>query len=452
MKSLSSDSPITPLTEKSIVITDNNNQDQFYPIIQQNHLIYQKVQQNQNSLLNPMNFDTQTKIYIINQILNIKTQSRGRTNQEIVMDNSNCNYVHSNQELVKKSIDMKSKDVITSKNALNPFRLNNPLIENQEEFKQKESLLRKTKSEQTKCTIKSRNSNQTNSKDQSKINKIVNRLYNQAFLPKKLDNIAIANGFLRGSHNEKHVIHYFFREFYQVLSIATCETFKDLQSQYKLTYQFQFESDFMLIWDLPPNRRLQFEIFQSLKCPTILIQFCQGIYYVFCYVSKVILMKQINFEIMKINKKLNFLFNLIMEQLYSWKLKSLYSISIIIEILNLKYANTSFRTTKQTQMLATQHQKRVASEIQHQNKTLNDCDQIYNKKNQKSIEQQERINQEQCNFNPQVNEAQVKSIAVKQNDTASKLATQLIEKNKIDKESLMNLIKLIQQQLANTQN
>ncbi|CAK79337.1 unnamed protein product (macronuclear) [Paramecium tetraurelia] len=443
MKSLQGDNPITPLTEKSILLPDNNNQEQFCPLSQLNNLIHQK-QQNQNNQLNPTILTLKKNLhYKLNSdhqdlIQRKKNQLRNGYEQQQLQQ---CPF---KPRISHKSIEMKSKDI-----------------------SQPRYLLAK----------------------KVYIQECSEPLQTQQYPSQKIK---------KKSNKEKH--------------------FWDRFSQSKQS--------------VPQNPY---------------------------YVSKVIIMKQGKFQIMKIIIKLTFLFQQQWNNsIYSWKFKSLQSRSINIEIWHLKSESLGLQkkhTTKQTQMLATQHRKRVASEIQHSYVTLNDYDQIYNKNKQKLIDQQERINQERCTFNLKINEAQVKSkylqskpqkvnnevnqsqinitqftqnkiktrpalvemkpansnvaiermikgrvqrqlsqaiikqrtcnskkrqhleeqiyeqemrhkqplmfidvivdnykkerIAVNQNDTASKLATYIINKNKIDKSLQENLIKLIQQQLLN---
>ncbi|CAD8161259.1 unnamed protein product [Paramecium octaurelia] len=600
MKSLLGDSPITPLTEKSVLLTDNNNEDQFYPISQQNNFLREK-EQNQNHLLNP-------------RILTQKQNLHNKLNQEhqelIQRRNQLRNSYEQHQleqcsfkpRISQKSIEMRSQDM-SQPRYMSPkkiyFNDQTETLQTQQSPKQRNK--RKSNKEniwerlsQNKQSVQLQVSNpivqeQPNQEriDQTKINEIVNRLYNQAFQPKKLKQQNDSNqilGSLRGSHNEKLVIHYFVREFYKVLTLARCDTLDDLKYNQQFTFQFQIESDLCLITlnelcqildnlGFVPleNKPLQFEIFQHLQCPTDfdLILSRNLLCFLLCVQGYHNEIEQIpNYE-NQYKIKFPIQYNNGITQFINGNLR-VYNPDLLLQkysILNVNHlaykknrdlqqdVNTSFKTNKQTQVLAIQHRKRVASEIQHQNITLNDYDQIYNKKKQKLIEEQERINQEQCTFNPQINDAQVKSkylqskpqksndqgnqgqnntplfipntlksklavvqtkpansnvaiermikgrvqrqlsqaiikqgtcnskkrqqleeqiyeqelghkqplmfidviidnnkkerIVVNQNDTAEKLASQFIEKNKIDKSHQENLIKLIQQQLPN---
>ncbi|CAD8164904.1 unnamed protein product [Paramecium pentaurelia] len=602
MKSLQGDSPITPLTEKSILLTDNNNEDQFYPLSQQNNLMHEQQQYNQNHLLNPRILTQKQNLHNkLNQeyqeLMQRRNQLRNSYEQQQLQQ---CSF---KPRISQKSVEMKSQDM-SQPRYMSPKKIYiqdcTQTLQTQQSPKQKNK--KKSNKEnlwerlsQNKQSVQLQMSNpivleQANQEriDQTKINEIVNRLYNQTCIPKKLKQQNDSNhiqGSLRGSHNEKLVIHYFVREFYKVLTQARCETLDDLKYNQQMTFQFQIENDLCLITinelcqildnlGFVPleNNQLQFQIFQHLQCPPDfdMILSRNLLCFLLCVQGYHNEIEQIpNYENQyKINFPIQF--NNGITQFINGNLR-VYNPDLLLQkynILNVNHlaykknrdlhqdVNTSFKTNKQTQVLAIQHRKRVASEIQHQNVTLNDYDQIYNKKKQKLIEEQERINQEQCTFNPQINDAQVKSkylqskqqklndqvnqsqinipqftpntlknkpvvvqmkpttnsnvaiermikgrvqrqlsqaiikqgtcnskkrqqleeqiyeqelghkqplmfidviidnnkkerIIVNQNDTAAKLASQFIEKNKIDKSHQENLIKLIQQQLPN---
>jgi hypothetical protein len=52
---------------------------------------------------------------------------------------------------------------------------------------------------------------------------------------------------IRGSYNEKFVLHYFVREFYKALTSARCWTLTDIASNYLCDFQFNIGSDLCLI-------------------------------------------------------------------------------------------------------------------------------------------------------------------------------------------------------------
>ncbi|CAD8088335.1 unnamed protein product [Paramecium sonneborni] len=600
MKSLLGDSPITPLTEKSILLTDNNNEDQFYLITQQNQLIYE-TQQKQNHLLNPRILTQKQNLHNklnseYQELIERKNQLRNSYEQ---LQLQQCSF---KPRISQKSIEMKSQDM-SQPRYMSPKK--SFIQECTEPLQTQQSPQQKYKNKSNKENFWERLSQNKQSLqiqtqqlivndkpdkdkiDQTKINDIVNRLYNQAFQPKKQKQTKDSRNFqgsLRGSHNEKLVIHYFVREFYKVLTLARCDTLENQKFNQQCSFKFQIECDLCLITfnelcDILDNlgfvpienKQLQIDIFQHLQCPPDfdLILSRNLLCFLLCVQGYHNEIEQIpNYENQyKINFPIQF--NNGITQFINGNLR-VYNPELLLQkynILNVNHlaykkttelyqdVNTSFKTNKQTQILAIQHRKRVASEIQNANVTLNDYDQIYNKKKQRLIEEQEKINQEQCTFNPQINEGQVKSkylqskpqkqndqcdksqinlnqftpntfktkpavlqmkpansniaiermikgrvqrqlsqaiikqgtcnskkrqqledqiyeqemghkqplmfidvildnnkkerIIVNENDTAKKLASQFIEKNKIDKNHQENLIKLIQQQLPN---
>ncbi|CAD8075126.1 unnamed protein product [Paramecium sonneborni] len=442
MKSLLGDSPITPLTEKSIILTENNNQDQYYLITQQNKLIHQK-QQNQNQLLNPSILTQKQNLHNkLNQqykdLIDRRYQLRNSYEQQQMQQ---CSF---KPRISQKSIEMKSQDksqpryMSPKKNYIQEYQLNLQTQQSpQQKIKKKlnqenlwERLSQNKQSAQLFPQHQNVNDKPNQEKiDQTKINQIVNKLYKQDILPikqKQQKDSKNLQGSLRGSHNEKLVIHYFVREFHKVLTMARCETLEDSKFNQQYSFDFQIQCDLCLITNNEmQNKKLQLEIFQNLQCPPDLdlilsrnllcfLLCVQGFHNEIEQIPNYENQYKINFAI-QLNNGITKFINGNLKIYNPELLQQNYN---ILNINHLTYkknfelyedVNTSFKTNKQTQVLANQHRKRVASEIQHSNVTLNDYDQIYNQKKQRLFEEQEKINQEQCTFNPQINEAQVKS-------------------------------------------